>query len=217
MTYVGIEGETNRDQKPKSKYMEETDKKIKDMLDDFDDIDNFLNDDEEQDYLQSYPEHREEVQYFKNMIAEVDSYKKNIKEEFDELQYLIKFVDDTKNRVSRHKYGVSNMFTQAGLKPVPTRYEDSDKENSDGEYVYLTGEGLYDKKKNMSKIKDNLFNLQSNVLDYYQKFNKNMKKIERDNKETLPNNNEFLEKMGRPSSSNPKLRSKSKNGLNIKY
>jgi hypothetical protein len=205
MTDVGIEGET----KVTSKYIQENDKKIKEMLAEIDDIDKFLDNDEEREYLAANPENRSEVEYFKNLISEVDSYKKNMKEELDELQYLIKFVDETKGRISRHKYGVSNMFKETGLKVNMNKEEDSDKEDSD-EYVHYNPAGMYDKTKNLAKIKNNLFNMQGNVLNYYHNFNDKMKKIERSNKDHVAVTKEVREKTGRPGSSAPKLRGKSK-------
>jgi hypothetical protein len=206
MTDVGIEGET----KVQSKYIQENDKKIRDMLNEIDDIDKLLQDDEEKEYLAENPEHRGEVEYFKNLIAEVDSYKRNMKEELDELQYLIKFVDQTKGRINRHKYGVSNMFKETGLQANnKNKLEESDPEDSD-EHVYYNQAGMYDKTKNLSKIKNNLFNLQGNVLNYYHNFNDKMKKIEKSNKEHIVINKEVRDKIGRPGSSSAKLVGKSK-------
>lgn len=205
MTNIELEENIQPPVKQTSRYIEEQDKKIKEMIDDFDDIDNFLNEDEERDYLSSHPEHRDEVMYFKNLINEVDSYRKNVKEEYDELQYLIKFVEDTRGRLNRHKNGVSNLFNQIGIKSGVKNKESSDDEDDRKEPVYYD-EGNYDRRKNISKVKDNLINLQGRVINYYQNFNENMKYVERANKETYRSNREVY----RAATSEAKLRGKSK-------
>ena len=84
------------------------------------------------------------------------------------------------------------------------KLEESDHEETD-EHVYYNEAGMYDKTKNLSKIKNNLFNLQGNVLNYYNNFNDNMKKIEKSNKDHYVINKEVREKIGRPGSSSAKL------------
>jgi hypothetical protein len=203
VTYLEVEGKT------KESYMEEKDKKIKEALAEFDSIDSFLGLNDEKEYLAENPQDAEEVEYYKNLIKEVDDYRNSIKEEFDELKYLIKFVDKTKGRINRHKYGVSNMFSQIGLKKKVQGEELSDKEED--EEVYYTGQGgIYDKSKNLAVVKDRLFNMQGGVLSFYKQFNTNMKEVEKYNKDnpTVPNAKDPLSM--RPTTTTPKLRSLSK-------
>jgi len=71
------------------------------------------------------------------------------------------------------------MFAQTGLKKKINNIDDSDE---DEEEVYHTKSGEYDKTKNLSRIKDRLFNMQGNVLNFYHKFNDSIKVIEHSNK-----------------------------------
>jgi hypothetical protein len=203
VTYLEVEGKT------KESYMEEKDKKIKEALAEFDSIDTFLGLNDEKEYLAENPQDKEEVEYYKNLIKEVDDYRSSIKQDFDELKYLIKFVDKTKGRINRHKYGVSNMFSQVGLKKPILGQQVSDNEEDDEE-VYYTGQGIYDKSKNLAIVRDRLFNMQGGVLSFYQQFNTNMKEMEKYNKEnpTAPNVKDPL--IMRPTTTTPKIRAFSK-------
>lgn len=60
---------------------------------------------------------------FKQMIKEIDDYKNEMHEEFDEVKYLIKFADNTHKLIDRHKNVMTNIFRGAGLK---TKIEDDD-------------------------------------------------------------------------------------------
>ena len=55
---------------------------------------------------------------FKAMIKEIDDYKDEIHEEFDEIKYLIKFADNTHKLIDRHKNVMTNIFRGAGLRPT---------------------------------------------------------------------------------------------------
>ena len=61
---------------------------------------------------------------FRNLINQVDIYTQNVKEEFDELQYLIKYVKDTKHKVSKHMDGVKNVFKETKTKKNKSPNED---------------------------------------------------------------------------------------------
>ena len=52
------------------------------------------------------------------MIKEIDDYRDEIHEEFDEVKYLIKFADNTHKLIDRHKNVMTNIFRGAGLRPT---------------------------------------------------------------------------------------------------
>lgn len=64
---------------------------------------------------------------FKKMIKEIDDYKNEIHEEFDEVKYLIKFADNTHKLIDRHKNVMTNIFRGAGLRP--TKNLENEEEN----------------------------------------------------------------------------------------
>ena len=121
-----------------------------------------------------------ETDIFKDMIEEVDMYKKNITDEFDELQYLIKYVKNTNKKVDRHMKGINNLYEQAKIKKnnklIDLDYSfDSNNENSNNYRVY--------KERNLNKIKDNLLGITGNVISYHQDLRKNMDDITYKNRE----------------------------------
>ena len=79
---------------------------------------------------------------FRALMEDIDDYKNQIHEEFDEIQYLIKFADKTHKLIGRHKNVISNIFKGAGLKPKRNydEYNDDDKK-------------ILDKKNNNKKKK----------------------------------------------------------------
>jgi hypothetical protein len=72
---------------------------------------------------------------FKTLINEIDDYKNQVHEEFDEVKYLIELGDRTHKIIDRHKNVMTNIFKGAGLQPKRNfdTYEDDDikiKENN---------------------------------------------------------------------------------------
>jgi hypothetical protein len=196
MTNVEIEGGENNlePKKTKSKYMEEQDKHVRELLDNIDDSDGILDEKEEKEYLRRNPERRDEVMQIKNLIKEVDDYKQSLKDEFDELQFLIKFVDETSDRINRHKQGVSKIFKRAGIKTKTDIDLPEEKEISE-EKTYFTSDGVYDTKKNMNVVKSNLNRIYDSMLGFYAKLNTNIG----DYSETHNDGNKDLNKFKRKS------------------
>lgn len=167
MTKVEIEGEIKS-----SSEEEEVENKMK-----FEEEDLFDSSDED---IKVNPELRKEMNDFRNMINEINDLKRGMQTEFDELQFLIKYVDGTSTRVNRHMNGISNLFQQSGLKPksdnILHRLREDPEESADD----LDGKNnnFYDKVKNMDRIKDNLIHLQDNFIGYYKNFDGGMKNIE---------------------------------------
>jgi hypothetical protein len=127
------------------------------------------------------------VDDFRYMIEEIESLKQGAKNEYDELQYLIKYVGKASTRVNRHMYGVSNLFKESGIntktankKNINKFIENSDDDNSDNNSN--RNYELYNKEKNMGRIKDNLINMQDNFIGFYKNFDSKMKNIEINNK-----------------------------------
>ena len=52
---------------------------------------------------------------FEELIKEIDGYKKEMQDEFDEIQYLIKFTNNTEKLIDRHKNVINGIFKGAGL------------------------------------------------------------------------------------------------------
>ena len=72
---------------------------------------------------------------FKTLINEIDDYKNQVHEEFDEVKYLIELGERTHKIIDRHKNVMTNIFKGAGLQPKRNFdvYEDDEikvKENN---------------------------------------------------------------------------------------
>ena len=94
---------------------------------------------------------------FKNIIEEIDSYTNEVREEFDEIKYLIKFADNTHKLIDRHKNVMTNIFRGAGLRPTKKLEEDEKLRNEKGKIK---------KHKSAGKLnKDNLGNFYNNDND----------------------------------------------------
>ena len=196
MTNVEIEGGDDyiESKKTKSKYMQEQDKHVRELLDNLDDSDGILDEKEEKEFIRRNPDKRDEVMQIKNLIKQVDDYKQSLTDEFDELQFLIKFVDETADRINRHKQGVSKIFKRAGIKTKTDVDLPEEKEISE-EKTYFTSEGVYDTKKNMNVVKSNLNRIYDSMLGFYSKLNYNVG----DYSETQNDGNKDLHKFKRKS------------------
>jgi len=167
MTKVEIEGEVKSSSEEETKIPYEED----DLLDSSDDD------------FKINPELKKEMNDFKNLLTEINDLKKGMKNEFDELQYLIKYVDRTSNRVNRHFNGISNLFQQSGIKPKTDNVlhklrEEAEENDDEFDDEYDRKNNIYNKEKNMNRIKDNLIHLQDNFIGYYKNFDGGMKNIE---------------------------------------
>ena len=67
---------------------------------------------------------------FQDLLRDIDSYKNEMKEDFDEIKYLIKFTDNTEKLIERHKNVIGSIFKGAGLK---TKNIDDDNKRSNSE------------------------------------------------------------------------------------
>ena len=116
---------------------------------------------------------------FKNMLNEIENAKKQIQSEYDDLNYLIKYVKDTKTSVKRHISGVKSIINKTGankyLKPV-IKLDNSFEGKAKKEHK------VFDKNKQISKITNNLFGITNNVIGFHKTLSQNMNEIETRNK-----------------------------------
>ena len=118
----------------KNRFMEENDREINDMLHNIDEIDDFINDPEKTkdaylfdgspDYKERMAKSRKE---FEELIKEIDGYKKDMQDEFDIIQYLIKFTNNTEKLITRHKNVINGIFKGAGLQKTIINDKNEDK------------------------------------------------------------------------------------------
>ena len=144
LTGVGII-KTKKQKKPEKKeqrnnrFMEENDRAINEMLHNIDEIDDFIKDPEKtgDSYLfEGSPDYKEKMaksrKEFEELIKEIDGYKKEMEDEFDIIQYLIKFTNNTEKLITRHKNVINGIFKGAGLqKQIIDDKNDKDKDKLD--------------------------------------------------------------------------------------
>ena len=122
----------------KNRFMEENDRAINDMLHNIDEIDDFISDPEKTrdaylfdgspDYKERMAKSRKE---FEELIKEIDGYKKDMQDEFDIIQYLIKFTNNTEKLITRHKNVINGIFKGAGLQKTIINDKNEDKNEKD--------------------------------------------------------------------------------------
>ena len=123
----------------KNRFMEENDRAINEMLHNIDEIDDFINGPEKTKdaYLfEGSPDYKERMaksrKDFEDLIKEIDGYKKEMQDEFDIIQYLIKFTNNTEKLITRHKNVINGIFKGAGLqKTIINDQNDKDGNKND--------------------------------------------------------------------------------------
>ena len=147
----------------------------------------------------------QEMADFKALVDEIDGYKQELREEFDEVKYLIKFADNTHRLIDRHKNVMGSIFKGAGLKTRSQLYAeegrsnsvqnkevkeiDSEEENEDDDsykdYSRNSNNtsldditGVFNKLKKINQIKDNLGNIQDSFLDYHKRLKENIQRAQ---------------------------------------
>ena len=143
LTGVGIiktkkEDITEKKEQRNNRFMEENDRAINEMLHNIDEIDDFIKDPEKtkDSYLfEGSPDFKDRMaksrKEFEDLIKEIDGYKKEMEDEFDIIQYLIKFTNNTEKLITRHKNVINGIFKGAGLqKQIIDDKNDKDKEKS---------------------------------------------------------------------------------------
>ena len=196
-TFMTGAGLTKKKKKRKNKFIAKTEKEIDDIIKNIDDIDTMMNDSKDQELLEGSPEFREKMEKdmkeFKALVAEIDGYKQELDEEFDEIKYLIKLADTTHGLIDRHKNVIGSIFKGAGLKTKTQMYggqmrersmpnkkikmpddniyqEESDDEDEDEDEFGTAEIGkVFNKLKKINQIKDNIGNTQDDFLNYHEK------------------------------------------------
>ena len=156
MTGVGLtkvkkpQIEINKKSKEKEEMMKNINNQINEILKNIDD-------DDDSKKATKPIKHLKDSADFKNIIEEIDSYTNEVREEFDEIKYLIKFADNTHKLIDRHKNVMTNIFRGAGLRPTKKLEEDEKLRNEKGKIK---------KHKSAGKLnKDNLGNFYNNDND----------------------------------------------------
>ena len=137
LTGVGLIKQ-KKDNSRTNKFLAENDEEIKKMLNNIDEIDDFIKDpkkDKNAYLFEGSPDYKNKMEKnrldFEELIREIDGYKKEMKEEFDEIQYLIKFTNNTEKLINRHKNVINGIFKGAGLsKHIIKDEKSSNKEKS---------------------------------------------------------------------------------------
>ena len=143
LTGVGIiktkkEDIAEKKEQRNNRFMEENDRAINEMLHNIDEIDDFIKDPEKtkDSYLfEGSPDFKDRMaksrKEFEDLIKEIDGYKKEMEDEFDIIQYLIKFTNNTEKLITRHKNVINGIFKGAGLqKQIIDDKNGGDKEKS---------------------------------------------------------------------------------------
>ena len=141
LTGVGIiktkkEDNAEKKEQRNNRFMEENDRAINEMLHNIDEIDDFIKDPEKtkDSYLfEGSPDFKDRMaksrKEFEDLIKEIDGYKKEMEDEFDIIQYLIKFTNNTEKLITRHKNVINGIFKGAGLqKQIIDDKNDKEKE-----------------------------------------------------------------------------------------
>ena len=134
LTGVGII--KTKKEKRQNKFMAQNDEAINEMLHNIDEIDNFIKNPEEgkdSHLFEGSPDYKDRMakskRDFEELINEIDSYKKEMQEDFDIIQYLIKFTNNTEKLIARHKNVINGIFKGAGLSKqnIDDKLNDEDK------------------------------------------------------------------------------------------
>ncbi len=138
LTGVGLIKTKKKKEERQNKFMVQNDEEINAMLHNIDELDNFIKNPEkgkDSHLFEGSPGYRERMAKnkhdFEELIKEIDGYKKEMQEEFDEIQYLIKFTNNTEKLITRHKNVINGIFKGAGLskKNLDEKMNENDKNN----------------------------------------------------------------------------------------
>ena len=137
LTGVGLIKTKKKEKKERqNKFMVQNDEEINAMLQNIDEIDNFIKNPEkgkDSNLFEGSPGYRDRMakskQEFEELIREIDGYKKEIQEEFDEIQYLIRFTNNTEKLINRHKNVINGIFKGAGLSKKNLEEKNVDDKN----------------------------------------------------------------------------------------
>ena len=113
MTDVGIIKESKYNKNNNDHIIKNINSQIENMLNNIDEVGE---DEEIKKKIKNKEKNNKNVD-FKTLINEIDDYKNQVQEEFDEVKYLIELGDRTHKIIDRHKNVMTNIFKGAGLQP----------------------------------------------------------------------------------------------------
>lgn len=150
MTDVGIIKESKYNNKNNNDHIiKNINSQIENMLNNIDEVGE---DEEIKKKIKNKEKNNKNVD-FKTLINEIDDYKNQVQEEFDEVKYLIELGDRTHKIIDRHKNVMTNIFKGAGLQPkrnFDVYEEDENKINNKRDFK--------DFKKRVLKNSNEIFN-----------------------------------------------------------
>jgi hypothetical protein len=162
----------NEEKQAHDDYHKFSDKKINDILSTLNELDDEFKDADDPDLESDF---KKDVTDIKKLFDELDSVKQGKKEEFDELQYLIKLVNNTQTSVERHMKGVNNLYSNKISEANVNKDDFSDESEEEENTQNKNSDILEFRQKNISKIKNNIFNIQDNVFSFYDHLKRNFK------------------------------------------
>jgi hypothetical protein len=170
--------EKNKAENDKDKELKNITKKhnnkIKDILKNLDDIDDLTKSVE-------YKKINKELNYV-DMIKLVSDTRKNVKEEVDELTFLLNYVKNTNSKVDRHINGIKNLIKYSGLKVENNNYSKMNDYNKNiinyDEFDSIPENVSYNeyKKIELNKVKSKLLTITGDVIGFHSELRENMKK-----------------------------------------
>ena len=157
MTDVGIIKESKYNNKNNNDHIiKNINSQIENMLNNIDEVGE---DEEIKKKIKNKEKNNKNVD-FKTLINEIDDYKNQVQEEFDEVKYLIELGDRTHKIIDRHKNVMTNIFKGAGLQPkrnFDVYEEDENKINNKRDFK--------DFKKRVLKNSNEIFNDEDDNFD----------------------------------------------------
>ena len=124
MTGVGL---TKNKKEPIIIKKNENDPMLNDINNQINAILKNIDDDEDEKKVKKTIKNLKDSADFQKLIKEIDDYRDEIHEEFDEVKYLIKFADNTHKLIDRHKNVMNNIFRGAGLRPTKNMENEEDR------------------------------------------------------------------------------------------
>ena len=131
MTGVGL---TKNKKEPIIVKKNENDPMLNDINNQINAILKNIDDEGDEQKVRKHIKHLKDSADFQKMIKEIDDYRDEIHEEFDEVKYLIKFADNTHKLIDRHKNVMTNIFRGAGLRPTKNMENEEERIKANKKY-----------------------------------------------------------------------------------
>ena len=131
MTGVGL---TKNKKEPIIVKKNENDPMLNDINNQINAILKNIDDEGDDEKVRKNIKHLKDSADFQKMIKEIDDYRDEIHEEFDEVKYLIKFADNTHKLIDRHKNVMTNIFRGAGIRPTKNLENEEERSKTNKKY-----------------------------------------------------------------------------------